>query len=290
MSSQLQIDANRRNAQLSTGPRSPEGKAKVANNGRTHGLCSRNPLLPMEDAAEFQALLDRLRAVYQPADEAQESSLRELAWAEWRLRRVVRIESGLFAYRVEKMRLIENCKFAARKPACSRRKAVYDENTRLLGVAFFRDCEDNAFVKLNRYENSLRRAYYKALKELQAPKPPRKDDPTEQTQLPPSDNTPRDPTPPPPSPTGGRHQELTNQTQIPPPDPPQCTPPPEAANRRSRSTQEMPVDTRRAPAGEPRRTQMYVEGAGQAQRSRHGHIVRRHARPHAPSQGCTVDI
>ncbi len=107
MSSQLQIDANRRNAQRSTGPRTPEGRAKVANNGRPRSLSSRNAGLPPQAPAEFQALLDGLRAIYQPANEAQESSLRELAWAEWRLRGVVRIETGLFTYRMERARETE---------------------------------------------------------------------------------------------------------------------------------------------------------------------------------------
>jgi hypothetical protein len=36
--SQAKIEANRRNARASTGPRTPEGKAIVAKNGRRHGL------------------------------------------------------------------------------------------------------------------------------------------------------------------------------------------------------------------------------------------------------------
>jgi len=38
MASQKQIDANRRNAERSTGPRTPEGKAIVKNNALKHGL------------------------------------------------------------------------------------------------------------------------------------------------------------------------------------------------------------------------------------------------------------
>ena len=36
--SQKRLDANRRNAQKSTGPRTPEGKAKASANAAAHGL------------------------------------------------------------------------------------------------------------------------------------------------------------------------------------------------------------------------------------------------------------
>src|SRR2546423_613680 len=37
--------ANRLNAQKSTGPRTPEGKARSSQNAKTHTFCSRSPLL-----------------------------------------------------------------------------------------------------------------------------------------------------------------------------------------------------------------------------------------------------
>ena len=71
--SQKRLDANRRNAQTSTGPRTPEGKAKASANATTHGLSSPrgNPLAPgtllhTEDPAAFQALLDEYVVTYQP--------------------------------------------------------------------------------------------------------------------------------------------------------------------------------------------------------------------------------
>jgi hypothetical protein len=82
MSSEMKIEANRRNAQLSTGPKSPAGKARVATNSCTHGLCSRNAILPEEDPAEFQALLAGLLSEFQPTNAREESHVRELASAE----------------------------------------------------------------------------------------------------------------------------------------------------------------------------------------------------------------
>ncbi len=57
MSSQAQVSANRKNAQKSTGPRTPEGKAVVSENAVKHGLSARKVVIHGEDRAEF----DRFR-------------------------------------------------------------------------------------------------------------------------------------------------------------------------------------------------------------------------------------
>src|ERR1700681_2307173 len=57
MSTASQI-ANAANAQLSTGPRTDEGKRHSSQNARTHGLTAQQPVIPDEDRAAF----DQLRA------------------------------------------------------------------------------------------------------------------------------------------------------------------------------------------------------------------------------------
>ena len=57
MATQAQIDANRRNAQKSTGPKSRPGKDKTRFNGLKHGLRAEQVVLPGEDPAEFAAEL-----------------------------------------------------------------------------------------------------------------------------------------------------------------------------------------------------------------------------------------
>src|SRR4051794_37427473 len=56
--SAARIAANRRNAMKSTGPRTPAGKAVSRLNGVTHGLCSKVPVLPGEDAEERRRRLE----------------------------------------------------------------------------------------------------------------------------------------------------------------------------------------------------------------------------------------
>ena len=193
MSSEKQIEANRRNAQLSTGPKTPEGKAKVARNPCTHGLCARETVLNEEDPDEFQALLDGFRDEFQPATAREEALVRQAADAEWRLRRITRLETGVFAAAMGQEREWEEIPDTASTPACTRAEQRHDENTFLLGKAFQHNCGGEVFVKLMRYGNSIRRAFYKALAELKAPPPSRRTKMTEQTQFP----SPDFPQPPP---------------------------------------------------------------------------------------------
>ena len=58
MSTINQIRANQANAQNSTGPSTPEGKAKVSQNRRTHGLTGGHVILPTESTDDYAALLD----------------------------------------------------------------------------------------------------------------------------------------------------------------------------------------------------------------------------------------
>src|SRR3954447_7479348 len=54
MTSQARIEANRKNASRSTGPRTEEGKAKVRLNALKHGFEAETVVLPHEDAAAFE--------------------------------------------------------------------------------------------------------------------------------------------------------------------------------------------------------------------------------------------
>ncbi len=92
------LAANRRNAQRSTGPRSPEGKARVRTNALKHGLLAREVLVLEGDGAEtradFDALLADLVAELQPRGVIEETLVERIATGYWRLRRAQRYEVG----------------------------------------------------------------------------------------------------------------------------------------------------------------------------------------------------
>jgi hypothetical protein len=79
MSSQAQIDANRRNAQSSTGPRTPEGKAAVASNALKHGLRVNIFKQPMTDPENFDQALADLVAEHQPQTPSEEIYVERMA-------------------------------------------------------------------------------------------------------------------------------------------------------------------------------------------------------------------
>lgn len=104
MTSDAQIRANQANAQLSTGPTSSEGKARSARNNLRHGFQSQSVLLPGDDPAEYQALLDDLNSHFHPSELTQLRCVREMADAEWRLRRARLYQEELLTAQIDQLR------------------------------------------------------------------------------------------------------------------------------------------------------------------------------------------
>ena len=144
MTSIKQTEANRRNALKSTGPRTPEGKAAVRLNALRHGLCARTAVLPNENAEEFQQLCADLETEWHPHGRTEQYLLEQMAVAQWK---------------------------AAR--ACNMEYNIYDQGA--LTESRMRTLE-YALKQQTRWE----RAYFKALRELQAlqkPRPPQNEPP-----------------------------------------------------------------------------------------------------------------
>jgi len=91
-----QIDANRRNALKSTGPKTPEGKAAVRMNSLRHGLRARTVVLPGENRDEFNRLCDDLEREWQPQSRTAQFYLEQMAVSQWKLTRMEVAEAGIF--------------------------------------------------------------------------------------------------------------------------------------------------------------------------------------------------
>ena len=87
--------ANALNARLSTGPRTPEGKAVSSQNARKHGLSAKDLVIGPEDRAEFDELLAEFQSDVAPRGALQQTLFDELVAAAWNLRRIRRMETEL---------------------------------------------------------------------------------------------------------------------------------------------------------------------------------------------------
>ena len=93
MSTQKQINANRQNAQKSTGPKTDEGKAAVSKNAVKHGLFAEEAVITGENPADYEAYLDNFLTELEPVG-AVETMLAERAVSlAWRLKRAERMQN-----------------------------------------------------------------------------------------------------------------------------------------------------------------------------------------------------
>src|SRR3982074_528124 len=99
MATEKQFEANRQNAQKSTGPKTPEGRAAVRLNGVKHGLTAKTLVLKGESESDFTELLDSLEAEHAPATPTEEALVVQLAMATWRLRRLYHAQAGFSRFK-----------------------------------------------------------------------------------------------------------------------------------------------------------------------------------------------
>jgi hypothetical protein len=96
MATEAQVNANRSNAQKSTGPRTEEGKAAVAQNALKHGLMARAAVLQGEEWEEYTCFHENMMQELYP-DGLQEEELAErIVGLYWRLRRAERYQNAVF--------------------------------------------------------------------------------------------------------------------------------------------------------------------------------------------------
>jgi hypothetical protein len=156
MSSTQRITANQTNAQLSTGPRTEEGKQRSSLNALKSGLTGRTVLLPTEDTAAYERHLQHFFNYYEPVGEEETAIVQRMADTRWRLDRCGNLENNLHA-----LGQIEFKEFFPEESAETRRALIQAHTFRAY---------QKEFRNLNIQEGRLERAFtkdYARLSELQ---------------------------------------------------------------------------------------------------------------------------
>ncbi len=90
--------ANRANAAKSTGPRTPEGKARASQNARKYNFTPANYAVVCIESPELVAnLRDDAVATYQPANSQELHAVERIALAQLSMLRLSSMEAGLFS-------------------------------------------------------------------------------------------------------------------------------------------------------------------------------------------------
>ena len=170
--SEKKLAANRANAAHSTGPRSPEGKARSAQNARKHQFTgSTFAVVRLEDLQEVARLRDDLIALYQPVNSQELFALERVALAQHAILRGARLESGFFTTCLDVSfdRAGEPIRFMDPVIAGDGDIEVTRAQNRnfLLGDGFHRMArESNSFTLLLRYQAQAERHYRRAMEEF----------------------------------------------------------------------------------------------------------------------------
>jgi hypothetical protein len=93
MVTKAQIIANRSNAQKSTGPRSPEGKAIASKNALKHGLSAARDIISSESQADFDLYRDRFLTELAPNSPMEYMLAERIVNLSWRLKRLYSIQN-----------------------------------------------------------------------------------------------------------------------------------------------------------------------------------------------------
>jgi hypothetical protein len=165
MTSLRQLEANRRNALKSTGPRTENGKLNSRQNAVRHGLTAETVIVGIEDVADYKSFEEMVILDYDAQSAVERELVLRLASLLWRLRRATAIETGLFELvsDVNEPGLAEVDDAA---PAFRSHGKSHDK----IAICFLRvaSLEDGVFDRLSRYEAALWRQVGQTLFTLDA--------------------------------------------------------------------------------------------------------------------------
>src|SRR6476659_10060306 len=153
--------ANVRNAGLSKGKMSPEGRLVVRLNAVKHGLAAKSVVLAHESITAFDEFRTALIGDFTPRNTFELHQLDEFVNTAWRLHRVRRVETGMLDNQLTMLK--ERLKIDD-SPGAKDENINNDEGIAVVLTTNPPDLLKNYF----RYESSIERAYNRAVKNLES--------------------------------------------------------------------------------------------------------------------------
>jgi hypothetical protein len=161
MPSAKQIEANRRNAQKSTGPRTDGGKRASSLNALKHGLTGQTLLMTPEESEAYEQFTGSIVRDLRPVGAMEAEIARSIADTRWRINRAAAIENNIFASEAWSQE-----SWAARDAAKRGAESAWDEVSRALAVVRSFVDQPKRFQLLTTYEMRLLRKAQTELKQL----------------------------------------------------------------------------------------------------------------------------
>jgi hypothetical protein len=227
--SAARVEANRRNARKSTGPRSAEGKRRASMNALKHGVCSSSPVLPGECGTTFNTFAEEVRADLRPRTAVEITLVQHITCALWRLQRMGDVERAVL--RIERERLIGKTTTPAKMKLPPRLAALEDETAadvtdddaemwpcEVIARCFAgEDPQKSPLLLLQRYERSLHNTVTRLMARLDLLKKRDNRDLYDPSELEHRGERPR-PAPPRPAPQQARNEPNAESVKPQPPD------------------------------------------------------------------------
>jgi hypothetical protein len=164
-----QLAANRANAARSTGPRTPEGKTRSAQNARKHGFTASSvAVVRLEDLNEVAHLTEDLVNLYQPANSQELFAVERIALAQQAILRAARLEAGFFSNCLgESLNTRGEFRPPHSQVAVDIETLTQERNFHLADGFHRLICQSNSFALLLRYQAQAERQYRRAIEELE---------------------------------------------------------------------------------------------------------------------------
>jgi hypothetical protein len=147
MATPQQIEANRRNSQASTGPRTAAGKAHIRFNALQSGIDAKSQLIPGEDPEVLQTFAAEFTASCNPAGAREQELVDQMIDDAWRLRRLRKAETQQWAKSMARLEAREE----------------YSAETRVADACW--NCEAS-LTHIQRMVASIKRSFHQASVDL----------------------------------------------------------------------------------------------------------------------------